>query len=544
MKKERSVDGMLFTDDMSVWFSLLPSASKMAVPMNVKLENQDYSPEAYLQREEKIKSLLRNRTQKPFRKNSVLESVKDDWPKTLNFMAARLGEELKKKFQEEVEREGISSACEQLAMEFPHIVGLKIEPVKDDYVRRILSYCTDDIVSYNIAFAVPGWENIYFSSPEYKIGKRHDRRNWGFRKSNRYIYVADFQKLMTELYIRNYVIRYFRELRESCGNMGEYLKTRIVGRIANYYFANDLSVFTFSEEFLKLPEHPYCTVPERYSANTGAIYRLILDNHNPKGIAEVIDTFDLQKILTFMRKEYLQRKEESKMEKNLSGEYARSYQTKRNIPEKYLKAMRQSGFNEYFGYVEIDEDCDLALMPDLYREYRALCEVVGIPSYKDVSLRFRKLGNHHASGLYYPTLACLCVDIRSPHSMTHEVGHMIDYHCDHISEKRDFMDVFDCYQYLLKKYVDEKASKTEKAQLLGSGKYNISYYQQSTEVFARCFEMYLVRTMKVDNSLCRPETGFAYPEDDMLDRLSREFFYALLMHLKGESDEQAGRKIS
>ena len=59
--------------------------------------------------------------------------------------------------------------------------------------------------------------------------------------------------------------------------------------------------------------------------------------------------------------------------------------------------------------------------------------------------------------------------------MTHEVGHMIDYHCDHISEKRDFMDVFDRYQYLLKKYVDEKASKTEKAQLLGSGKYNISY---------------------------------------------------------------------
>ena len=95
MKKERRVDGMLFTDNMSVWFSLLPGASKMAVPMNVKLENQDYSPEAYLQREEKIKSLLRNRTQKPFRKNSVLESVKDDWPKTLNFMAARLGIEEK-----------------------------------------------------------------------------------------------------------------------------------------------------------------------------------------------------------------------------------------------------------------------------------------------------------------------------------------------------------------------------------------------------------------------------------------------------------------
>lgn len=544
MKGERSKEGMLFAENMSAWFSLLPGASNMAVPMDVKLEMQDYSPEAYLQREEKIRSLLRKKAPKPFQKNNVLEAVKADWPKTLNFMSPRLGEELKKKFLDEVTQGDLETACEQMVAEFPYVVGLKIEPVNDDYVKRILAYCTDSFISYTVAITVPGWEHVYYSAPESKMGKRHDRHCLAIRGRKRYIYVADFQRLLTELYVRNYVVAYFRELRETCGSMGEYLKTRVLGRIANYYFANDLSLFMFSEEFLKLPEHPYCTVPEKFNENAGAIYRLLLDNQNSAGIAESIFIYDLHRILTFMRKEYLQRKEESKMEKNLSGEYAKSYQTKRNIPEKYLKAMRQSGFNEYFGYVEIDEDCDLSLMPDLYREYRALCEVVGIPSYKDASLRFRKLGNHHASGLYYPTLACLCVDIRSPHSMAHEVGHMIDYHCDHISEKRDFMDVFDRYQYLLKKYVDEKASKTEKAQLLGSGKYNISYYQQSTEVFARCFEMYLVRTMKVDNSLCRPETGFAYPEDDMLDRLSREFFDALLMHLKGESDEQAGREVS
>ena len=544
MKGERSKEGMLFAENMSAWFSLLPGASNMAVPMDVKLEMQDYSPEAYLQREEKIRSLLRKKAPKPFQKNNVLEAVKADWPKTLNFMSPRLGEKLKKKFLDEVTQGDLETACEQMVAEFPYVVGLKIEPVNDDYVKRILAYCTDSFISYTVAITVPGWEHVYYSAPESKMGKRHDRHCLAIRGRKRYIYVSDFQRLMTELYVRNYVVAYFRELRETCGSMGEYLKTRVLGRIANYYFANDLSLFMFSEEFLKLPEHPYCTVPEKFNENAGAIYRLLLDNQNPKGIGETIFVYDLHRILTFMRKEYLQRKEESKMEKNLSGEYVRSYQTKRNIPEKYLKAMRQSGFNDYFGYVEIDEDCDLSLMPDLYREYRALCEVVGIPSYKDASLRFRKLGNHHASGLYYPTLACLCVDIRSPHSMAHEVGHMIDYHCDHISEKRDFMDVFDRYQYLLKKYVDEKASKTEKAQLLGSGKYNISYYQQSTEVFARCFEMYLVRTMKVDNSLCRPETGFAYPEDDMLDRLSREFFDALLMHLKGESDEQAGREVS
>ena len=121
---------------------------------------------------------------------------------------------------------------------------------------------------------------------------------------------------------------------------------------------------------------------------------------------------------------------------------------------------------------------------------------------------------------------------------------MIDYHCDHISEKRDFIDVFDRYSFLLKRVADNTQDVNLKKKLRSSGKYNLSYYLQSTEIFARCFEMYLVRTMKVNNSLCRPESGFAYPEDEQLDRACEEFFSALLEQLKGEKDGKERWEVS
>ena len=140
------------------------------------------------------------------------------------------------------------------------------------------------------------------------------------------------------------------------------------------------------------------------------------------------------------------------MEKVLSGDYARSFQTKKNIPQKYIKAMAKSGFNEYFGYVEFDEECDLALMEELYKEYGAFAKELKVQKFPEVSLRFRKLGNHKASGLYYYTLKCLCVDVRFPGSFVHEVGHAIDYHLDHISEKYAFHEVSERSEQLLKDY--------------------------------------------------------------------------------------------
>ena len=215
------------------------------------------------------------------------------------------------------------------------------------------------------------------------------------------------------------------------------------------------------------------------------------------------------------------------MERVLSGDYARSFQTKKNIPGKCVSAMARSGFNRYFGYVEFDEECDLSLMEELFREYDAFTKELSINSFPEVSLRFRKLGNHKATGLYYYTLKCLCVDVRYPGAFVHEVGHAIDYHLDHISDKFAFSKVAERYESLLKEYV-AKGKKEEIAVLKGKTKYNLQYYLMPTEIFARCFEMYVVRIRKIDNSLCKPESGFAYPEDEKLMYLITSFFDEIL----------------
>ena len=247
-----------------------------------------------------------------------------------------------------------------------------------------------------------------------------------------------------------------------------------------------------------------------------------------------ISIYDVQEILWELRKDYMMRKEESRMDKEISHEHARSFQTKKNIPQKCVRAMRKSGFNDYFGYVEFDEECELKLMEELYREYKAFAKEIGLGEYPEVSLRFRKLGNHKASGLYYYVLKCLCVDVRSPGSMVHEVGHMIDYHMDHISIKYSFRKIFERYEWLLNEYM-RKADKEVADVLKGNTKYNLQYYLQPSEVFARCFEMYVVRIREIDNSLCKPNYGFAYPADEILMGYIKEFFDDILLKKKDEA---------
>ena len=50
---------------------------------------------------------------------------------------------------------------------------------------------------------------------------------------------------------------------------------------------------------------------------------------------------------------------DAKEELKLDSDYARSYETKKNIPQKVLDKMRTTKFKKHFGYVEFDELVDL-----------------------------------------------------------------------------------------------------------------------------------------------------------------------------------------
>ena len=232
-------------------------------------------------------------------------------------------------------------------------------------------------------------------------------------------------------------------------------------------------------------------------------------------------------ILSEILTDYEQEKQSEEYERQLAGDYASVWETKKNIPEKVLVAMAESSFNDTFGFVEFDEECDLEKLRKLEKEWDAIKKLLGIGSYQNVSIRFRKLGNHKAAGLYFPFLQCLCVDVRCPSSMVHEVFHMLDYQEGRRSSKYSFLAIKERYSHCLKESLGRLPEATRK-KLEGKSKYNLAYYLTPTEIFARCGEIYMVRVLGVDNSLVKPEEDFAYPKDEQLEKLIAEYFNEMI----------------
>ena len=206
---------------------------------------------------------------------------------------------------------------------------------------------------------------------------------------------------------------------------------------------------------------------------------------------------------------------EEKYEKD-NAKRARSFQTKKNIPKKILLAMQKSRFNEVFGEVEFDQDTDLDKMKEIENNFFYLNKILFHENdLKSYALRFRKLGNHNAAGLYYPTEKCMCIDLDAPNSFVHEFMHLLDNKYGRLSRKHSFYNVRECYTKLLE--------NTEECKYL-KGKYNLKYYLTPTEIFARCGEIYVHRIKHIENSSLVSSEGFAYPEDAELENKIKEYF--------------------
>ena len=225
---------------------------------------------------------------------------------------------------------------------------------------------------------------------------------------------------------------------------------------------------------------------------------------------------------------YQTQKQAAEYDERLRKDYAAVWETKKNIPQKVLRAMAESSFNDTFGYVEIDESCDLDKIEELEKEWKAIVGTLGLGEFKDTALRFRKLGNHKAAGLYFPFLHCLCVDVRYPSSMVHEAFHMMDYHRGKLSERYSFYGIRRRYEECLRTSIEQLPKEDSfRTRMEGKTKYNLAYYLTPTEIFARCGEMYMVRILNVDNSLVKPEKGLEYPEDEQLDSMIAAYFNAM-----------------
>lgn len=233
------------------------------------------------------------------------------------------------------------------------------------------------------------------------------------------------------------------------------------------------------------------------------------------GYFPLIHEWELPGVFKEALSEFLQKKVEVhsyvKELRKASSSYAKSCDTKKNIPEKVQLEMRRSVLNSYFGFVEFDEMCDLDKTRELSKECIALLDNFFGFMREDTmknSIRFRRLGNHHAAGLYYAGVRCLCVDVASPSSFVHEFGHLIDYTAQY-SLKDDFGEIRRMYG----RYID---GLPEEEKGIFTKKYGPDYYKKPTEVFARSFELYVTERLGVLNSLVETEYGIVYPKNNTL----------------------------
>lgn len=487
----------------------------------------------YLQKGEKILSLLRKKKQKyGFSKDQTLELIRNDWEHTRILVMRRIGVKLENQFLETLkDGDYITSAYDLAASELKKEISPLFEIKKEERARElelVAALCKDKQAA-TINICIEGSDFVVPLGAAFHKSHEGGCRIMG--DTMKYVDVRMFRRLVAELYLREYLLKKLRKLKSESFDTKEYLSHRVIGKFLEKACFN---CETFNRDILSIYEENLIKTDA-----WGDLGTLILFPECKE--AEIsslkISVHELNDVLKEFETDYRKLKEESRMAKELSKDHARSFQTKKNIPRKYIRAMRRSAFNEHFGYVEFDEDCDLKLTEEICREYQAFAKELGLSKYPEVSLRFRKLGNHKATGLYYYVLKCLCVDVRSPGSMAHEVGHMIDYHMNHISIKYDFQDVYDRYESLLKEYVRRNKNGDAKV-LKGKTKYNLKYYLQPTEVFARCFEMYVVRIRKIDNSLCKPQGGFAYPDDECLMKLIHEFYDGILEKIKNDKGDQ------
>lgn len=253
------------------------------------------------------------------------------------------------------------------------------------------------------------------------------------------------------------------------------------------------------------------------------------------GYFPLIHWWDLPEIFKTALSDFLHKKEEVRVYikeiRNTSSSYAKSYDTKKNIPKKIEKEMQQSILNKYFGFVEFDELCDIEKVRELAKECIALLDNFFSFIKKDTvnnSIRFRRLGKHRATGLYYPGLQCLCVDVGNPDAFVHELGHLIDY-TEQFSLKNDFSDI-------KRMYCNHIDGLSEEVTKTFTKKYGASYYKNPTEIYARSFELYVKERLGVSNSLVKTEYGAVYPDNALFLEKVFKYFDALFASLRNNNE--------
>lgn len=228
-------------------------------------------------------------------------------------------------------------------------------------------------------------------------------------------------------------------------------------------------------------------------------------------------------------------------EKEIEGLKAGAFTTKKTISERAQGLMDNTRLFELglIDFVEVDDTTKTEDFEIFEKDYTIVNSILpnmyNIPALPQYTLRFRKLGNYKASGIYSPTLNCITLENSS--SFLHEYGHFLDYNLYRAIESgNELQESFKMtlafkdtnklnavnsegqelvqfsipngktitvssntlslgykFKDILRMYITNFNEILEKEGEWGMSRKHTNYYCVPTEVFARCFEVYYLR---------------------------------------------------
>lgn len=232
--------------------------------------------------------------------------------------------------------------------------------------------------------------------------------------------------------------------------------------------------------------------------------------------------------------------------------HAKSWQTKKNINKATLDAMENSSLKQDFKDLELDNDVDIDKFRQLEPEIKETINFLPQSTNNEKPiLRFRKLGNHHATGLFVPFNNTLAVDFRSYESKSeyrpsgvgiesfiHEYGHFLDYNANsselskdgqtrqYANRFRHILSMQDDFKEILHQTQHEIQNRVANGLKMSS--HFVNYYTTPTEVYARAFEVYssevgLQNSLLKDKSEYKDSLIYSFFTDDTRKKIVNYF---------------------
>ena len=198
---------------------------------------------------------------------------------------------------------------------------------------------------------------------------------------------------------------------------------------------------------------------------------------------------------------------------------ARAWEEKANPDRQHQQMMDDTVLNESFDRVEIDNDVDAEEFVEFEADWvEAAKRLPPLPKGLEPTLRIRKLGRHHLSGMYVPQANTVVVDVRDSSTFVKEMGHYYDMVArKNASLSPKFTKIVSGYGKGLE--LPANVART------GARAARPAYYKTPTEVFARGFELWAHERRGVSGKGLRPETLGTFPYQPFQDaNLKQELF--------------------